>query len=103
MHEAEQAASEARRLAEIEAIVKQRIATAVADAISTTSSRAVQLVQLIRVLPELDASGDSAIAQASEVLLADHEGTVPYIERFVTGKGQCQWAPFLFHSRKLPY
>lgn len=94
MHEAEEAASEARRLAEIEAIVKQRIATAVADAILTTSSRAVQLVHLVRALPELDASGDSAVAEASEALLAHHEGTASYVGLFVTGQGQCQCAPF---------
>ena len=101
VHEAEQAASEARRLAEIEAVVKQRIAKAVAEAILTTSSRAVQLVHLVRVLPELDA-GDSAIAEASEALLARNESTAPYVELFLTGRGQCQCPPFFFHSRELP-
>ena len=97
VHEAEQAASEARRLAEIEAVVKHRIATAVSDAVLATSSRAVQLVNLIRALPELHTSGDSAIAQASEVLLAPHEGAASYVGLFVAGKGECQYAPF-FHA-----
>ncbi|SRR5258706_16284578 len=94
LHEAEQAASEARRLAEIEAVVKQRIAKAVADAILTTSARAVQLVHLVCALPELDASGDSAIAEASEALLARDESTASYVGLFLTGQGQCQCAPF---------
>ena len=94
VHEAEQAASEARRLAEIEAVVKQRIAKAVAEAILVTSSRAVQLVHLVRVLPELDSSGDSAIAEASEALLARNESTAPYVELFLTGRGKCKSAPF---------
>jgi hypothetical protein len=93
LHEAEQAALEARRLAKIEAVVKQRIATAVADAILSTSSRAVQLVHLVRALPELNASGDSAVAEASEALLAHNESTESYVGLFVTGQGQCQCAP----------
>lgn len=102
MHEAEEAAHEAKRLAEIEAIVKQRIADAVADARATAITRTIQLVTIVRELPELRQKydGDSSIDKISGAI---HGGDQSHLETtvglFLAGKDDCT---FFFVFRQLP-
>ncbi|KAG8834678.1 hypothetical protein FRC17_007763 [Serendipita sp. 399] len=90
-HEAEEAANESRRLAEIEAIVKQRIADAVSEARSTAISRTVDLVTLIRELPQLSRSteGDGAIIAELEAALQERDKSKleTTVGLFIAGQG----------------
>ncbi|KAG9048442.1 hypothetical protein FS842_000400 [Serendipita sp. 407] len=90
-HEADEAANESRRLAEIESIVKQRIADAVSEARSTAVSRAVQLVLLIRELPQLSKSTDedgTAVAEFEAALQeTDQDKLETTVGMFIAGNG----------------
>jgi hypothetical protein len=100
VHEAEEAAHEAKRLTEIEAIVKQRIADAVADARAKAVTRTVQLVTIVRELPELRQKydGNSSLDKISGAI---HGGDQSHLETtvglFIAAQGDCMCL-FLFHQ-----
>lgn len=99
MHEAEEAANEARRLAEIEAIVKQRIADAVAETRATAVSRTVELVTVIRELRHLTekvTENGSNPAQDLHAALYDDDDKSrleTMVGLFISGQGDCE-CPF---------
>jgi hypothetical protein len=72
--------------------VKQRIADAVADARATAVTRTVQLVTIVRELPELRQKydGDSSLDKISGAI---HGGDQSHLETtvglFVAGQGDC--------------
>lgn len=93
VHEAEEAANDSRRLAEIEAIVKQRIADAVSESRNTITARTVQLVMVMRELPRLHSvtSSEEESSLVAEVTAALESGGQSQVETtvglFLTGKG----------------
>lgn len=99
-HEADEATHEPRRLAEIEAIVKQRIADAVSETRSAAVNRAVQLVNLVRELPQLlnQASADADNGAVSTFHDAIHGGDEEKLHTavglFIAGQGDCEPSPF---------
>jgi len=97
VHEAEEAADESRRMAEIEALVKQRIADAVSECTTTVNSRAVQLVMLMRELPRMHtaASSEEESALLAEVTATFQDGDqgqiASTVELFLAGQGNCEY------------
>jgi hypothetical protein len=102
VHEAEEAANDSRRLAEIEAIVKQRIAAAVSESRDAITSRTVQLVMVMRELPRLHSvtSSEEESSLVAEVTAALESGDQSQVENtvgpFLTGKGNCEQIYFSF-------
>jgi len=99
VHEAEEAANDSRRLAEIEAIVKQRIADAVSESRNVITSRTVQLVMVMRELPRLhtvtssqeESSLVSLVAETTDVLENGDESQVETaVGLFLAGQGNCE-------------
>lgn len=93
VHEAEEAANEHRRLAEIEAIVKQRIADAVSESRTSLTSRTVQLVMVLGALSQLHtvAASEEDNAAIAEVTAALQSGDQTQVEStvglFLAGQG----------------
>ena len=98
VHEAEEAANETRRLAEIEAIVKQRIADAVSESRNVITSRTVQLVMVVKELPRLYtmASSEEESSVVAEATAALESGDQSQVETavglFLAGQGNCEHA-----------
>jgi hypothetical protein len=98
VHEAEEAANESRRLAEIEAIVKQRIADAVSESRNVITSRTVQLVMVMKELPRLytvasSEEESSVVAEATAALESSDQSQVETaVGLFLAGQGNCEHA-----------
>ena len=93
LHEAEEHANETRRAAEIEAIVKQRIAEAVAETRATVVSRAVELVTFIRDHQRLSKSSEDGAAiqeLASALQETDQSKLETTVGLFIAGQGDCK-------------
>jgi hypothetical protein len=98
VHEAEEAANDSRRLAEIEAIVKQRIADAVYESRNAITLRTVQLVLVMRELPRLHTvtsseEESSLVAETTTVLESGDQSQVETaVGLFLAGQGNCEHA-----------
>jgi hypothetical protein len=87
-------------LAEIEAIVKQRIADAVSESRNVITSRTVQLVMVMRELPRLHTvtSSEEESSLVAEVTAVLESGDQTQVETtvglFLAGQGNCEHAYF---------